>query len=82
MLARADGARSRCTCEGGGDAYLRAIRDTLLPELGRRFRARSIGFRPGVDFLSIVEEGGTHQSGSWQHRVPGMLRFLYPPPRD
>jgi len=155
-----------CDCEGGGDFYLRAIRDTLLPELERRFRidpdpkrtgmvgaslgglisayaafaydstfgrcgamsptygygygteslsgviqargrprnftrwyqdtgwpddntidgfvgvARSIGFRPGVDFLSVVQEGGEHQNGSWQHRVPMMLRFLYPPPRD
>ena len=36
------------------------------------------GFHPGVNFLSVIAEGGEHSTGAWSHRYPDMLRFVFP----
>ncbi|HVP14309.1 MAG TPA: alpha/beta hydrolase-fold protein, partial [Terriglobales bacterium] len=41
--------------------------------------APRLGFVPGVDFLSLVAADANHDTGAWQQRSPGMLRFLFPP---
>ena len=142
---------------GGGDAYLRAVRDTLKPEVDRRFRTlpdrwhtamagyslgglisayaffafdttfgragafsptyglgmyswiygerhppwrvlfyqdtgtvadndiqfmesalTSMGFELGQDLMSLTETGATHTGAAWEHRMPGMLQFVFP----
>ena len=37
------------------------------------------GFRPGVDFMSVVAPGGQHSADAVEHRLPTMLKFLFPP---
>jgi predicted alpha/beta superfamily hydrolase len=46
--------------------------EQLLPQLG---------FVLGQDFMSATVTGGDHSSASWEHRMPDMLRFLFPPRR-
>lgn len=38
------------------------------------------GFRHGVDLMSVTVPGAEHVFDACQHRFPGMLRFLFPPP--
>lgn len=37
---------------------------------------RDLGFRDGVNFRYVIEEGGLHNEDAWARRLPGALRFL------
>jgi len=63
---------SGSTDHGGGDDGLRktrSLRDLLV----------SRGYAPGRDLLHLVGEGHTHSEACWRERLPGALRFLFPP---
>ncbi|MCS7059280.1 MAG: alpha/beta hydrolase-fold protein [Meiothermus sp.] len=55
----------------GGDArrYLEDVRRM------HRLLLRK-GWRPGVDYLYLEDEGGAHHEAHWARRFPGMVRFL------
>ena len=68
---------------GRADTFVRWYQDTGYPDDNRIDGmiglALGQGFKPGVDFLSVTEEGGEHDPPSWEHRFPDMIRFVFPP---
>lgn len=60
---------------------IRFYQDTGYPDdnwIGSMERlALEQGFVSGLDFMSVTVPGGEHRSGSWEHRFPTMLRFLF-----
>jgi len=55
-------------------------RDNGIDDMETRLLDR--GYTEGIDLMSITARDATHSFDAWEHRFPGMLRFLFPPGPD
>lgn len=74
------------TQRGRPPGLVRYYQDTGYPEdndvVGMELVAVEIGLWPGRDFLSVTAPDGEHRNAAWEHRLPIVLRFLFPPRAD
>jgi predicted alpha/beta superfamily hydrolase len=72
--------------QGRPPHFLRFYQDTGYPDDNSIGDMEAIaidqGFALGVDLMSLTAPGGDHSAMSWEHRMPGMLSFLFPAPGD